>query len=78
METNWGNSVTSQAIGAVVTMAMGRMADRVCPSICPSNWDKRKTPFASSSVEGTYEGRPKAKRRGQHSNTLRITGVFAW
>ena len=67
MKTNRANSVTSQATGAVETMAPGRTAGRACPS----DWDKRKTPFASSSGEDTYEGRLKAQRRGQDSNLRR-------
>lgn len=68
MKANRANSIPSQATGAVETMAMGGVAGRVCPSVCPSDWDKRKTPFVNPSLEGTYEGRPKAKRRGQDSN----------
>ncbi len=71
METNRANSTTSQAAGAVETMALGRTAGRVCPSVCPSDWDKRKTLFVSPFTEVTYEERFQAKRRGQDSNLRR-------
>jgi len=38
--------------------------DRVCPSVCPSDWDKRKTPFVSAYAKATYERRFLIKRRG--------------
>ncbi len=67
MKTNRANSTTSQAAGAVETMAPSRMAGRVCPS----DWDKRKTLFVSPFTDVTYEERFQDERRGQDSNLRR-------
>ena len=40
----------------------------VCPSICPSDWDKRKTLVASGCVTTACDERLEVKRRGQDSN----------
>ncbi len=45
----------------------------VCPSVCPTDWDKRKTLVAKDCDAITCGERQKQKRRGQDSN-LR-TGV---
>ena len=39
----------------------------VCPSVCPSDWDKRKTLFTSAFYKSTYEERLKLERRGQET-----------
>ena len=33
--------------------------DGLTGRVCPSDWDKRKTPFASPCLQATYEGRRK-------------------
>jgi hypothetical protein len=40
----------------------------VCPSVCPSDWDKRKTLVARDWDATTCGERQKKKRRGQDSN----------
>jgi len=39
----------------------------ICPSICLSDWDKRKTSAVSCYAKATYDGRNCSKRRGQDS-----------
>lgn len=61
-----GGSVTTTS--ATTTMAgVAMVMPPVNGLVCPSDWDKRQTPFVSSSLECTYEGRMKAQRRGQDS-----------
>ena len=43
----------------------------VCPSVCPSDWDKRKTPDVNRWKSTTYDGRLSKQRRGQDSNLRR-------
>ena len=40
----------------------------VCPSVCPSEWDKRRTLVARDCRATTCGERQKKKRRGQDSN----------
>gem|GEM_PF-5735807 len=40
----------------------------VCPSVCPSDWDKRNTLAVKDCLEHLYGERSKTKRRGQDSN----------
>ncbi len=40
----------------------------VCPSVCPSEWDKRRTLVARDCDATTCGERQKKKRRGQDSN----------
>ena len=42
-----GQNRSAAGATAVSTTAAGGLKGRVCPSVCPSDWDKRKTPFAS-------------------------------
>ncbi len=67
MKMNWAKPINSDRETAVAITAMGGLEGRVCPS----HWDKRKTPFASRCLKATYEGRRKPKRRGQDSNLRR-------
>ena len=67
------NSNCSRHTTAVSTTAADGLTGRVCPSVCPSDWDKRKTPFASPCSQATCEGRRKSKRRGQV-----CPGEFFW
>src|SRR5947207_565075 len=46
---------------------------QICPSVCPSDWDKRKTLVVTNCLAATYDERFKNKRRGQDSN-LRTRG----
>jgi len=68
------NSNCSRHTTAVSTTAADGLTGRVCPSVCPSDWDKRKTPFASPCLQATCEGRQKTKRRGQDANTCAKRG----
>lgn len=40
----------------------------VCPTVCLTDWDKRKTPVASHCLEMTCDKRQSRQRRGQDSN----------
>ena len=63
------NSMIGAAIATLrLAMANAAKIDRVCPSVCPSDWDKRKTPFVSAYAKATYERRFQIKRRGGDSN----------
>jgi hypothetical protein len=69
MATNRAKPIPRRASGAVANTAPGRVDGRVCPSVCPSDWDKCKTPFVTSSRKGSYEGRQKTERRGQETDS---------
>jgi hypothetical protein len=51
-----------------VAKASTSTGNRVCPRVCPKDWDKRKTPAASHCSAIACDGRPNAQRRGQDSN----------
>ena len=56
--------------GTLLTAALAAASSPVgafCPSVCPSDWDKQKTPAVSCSKTTSYVGREKSKRRGQDS-----------
>ncbi len=64
-----GNPTILATVVAMLAMAgAGAKMGGICPSVCPSDWDKRKTPVASAFLTVTYEWRFPAKRRGQDSN----------
>ena len=65
-----GNSPTiTAAVVAIVAMAIAAAKiGGICPSVCPSDWDKRETPVVSALLEATYGWRFQAERRGQDSN----------
>ncbi|MFH1108189.1 MAG: hypothetical protein V1790_03190 [Planctomycetota bacterium] len=42
--TNEASGISTTGGLAMMVSATGRDAGRVCPSVCPSDWDKRKTP----------------------------------
>jgi len=46
----------------------------VCPSVCPSEWDKRNTLAVKDCLEHLYGERSKTKRRGQEPNYPRKHG----
>lgn len=46
----------------------------VCPSVCPSDWDKRKTLVVKGCLAGLYGEGSKTKRRGQEPNYPRKHG----
>jgi hypothetical protein len=52
----------------LVAVVAAAKIGRVCPSVCPSDWDKRRTPLVSPLIQGTYERRFQNERRGQDSN----------
>lgn len=72
MKMNWAKSINSDRGTGVSTTSAGGRKGRICPSVCPTRWDKRKTPFASACVQATCEGRRKTKRRGQDSLKARL------
>jgi hypothetical protein len=59
------NTIAMMASNARAKPAAGGQSDQICPSICPSDWDKRETPFATPYTKGGYERRFQDKRRGQ-------------
>lgn len=58
--------VVTLLVASLVMLEIGR----ICPSVCPSDWDKRETPFVSTFVKDTYERRFQNKRRGRDSNVV--------
>ena len=46
-------------------LLVGLKIGRVCPSVCPSDWDKQKTLVANNCLAATCDERFKMKRRGQ-------------
>ncbi len=74
MKMNWEKSINSDRGTGVSTTAAGGLKGRICPSVCPSHWDKRKTPFVSPCLQATCEWRQKSKRRGQDANTCAKRG----
>lgn len=55
------------AAGEKSPSEVARMAF-VCPSVCPSDWDKQKTLAVKDASATLYGERSKSKRRGQDSN----------
>jgi len=45
--------VQAALVGTIMISQIGW----ICPSVCPSDWDKCETPFISPFLKGTYEGR---------------------
>ena len=69
IRTNRTNSTIAAAVATLLVVAIaGAEIGWICPSICPSDWDKCKTPFVSAYAKVTYERRFQTKRRGQDSN----------
>jgi hypothetical protein len=68
IRASWTNPtvVAMVATMPVATIASGTIG-WICPSVCPSDWDKHKTLFVSPFVKATYEKRFKIERRGQDS-----------
>ena len=61
------NPTIAVAVAAMLAVAAtAAKIGGICPSVCPSDWDKRKTPFVSPYAKGTYEGRlqSRAERTG--------------
>ena len=45
-----------------------RISGVICPSVCPSDWDKRETLVVSRCIKTTCDERFRLQRRGQDSN----------
>ena len=62
--------VTNEGLGTVVGCGSTRQPASdpfVCPSVCPSDWDKRKTLVVKGCLACLYGEGSKTKRRGQDS-----------
>ena len=70
-QANRTNTAVTMVTGAAQRACPGPLAGQVCPSVCPSYWDKRETPIASCCHLTTCDGRQKPERRGQDSNLRR-------
>ena len=66
MKAKWMSSISNQRENAGLAMVAGPR-DRVCPSDCPSDWDKRKMPSVSHCAMVVYEGHVRQERRGRDS-----------
>ena len=66
--TSANRTAMSRRIPGVPTAAQTSAVARVCPSDCPSYWDKRKSPVASRCFTTGCDGRQEPKRRGQESS----------
>ncbi len=60
-----GKSIAVALLVAFAAAAFACGARSICPSVCPSDWDKRKTPFVSGCLQATYERRLGTQRRGR-------------
>lgn len=66
-------NMTSKTIPTIIVMVLAAMVSIItisqigwiCPSVCPSDWDKREMPFVSPFPKGTYERHFQTQRRGQ-------------
>ena len=59
-------------------VSQGRVSEVVCPSVCPSDWDKHETLVVSRCSATTCDERFKMQRRGQDSNlrtSFPVTGL---
>ena len=70
MATTWLKPMIVRELAAATPMTRScpSKVALVCPSVCPSDWDKRKTLAAKDCGATTCGERQKKKRRGQDSN----------
>src|SRR6185312_15655673 len=70
-------AVTASAGGPKPTVN-GPEIGRVCPSVCPNDWDKRKRLAVRDCLAEPYDERLQRERRGQDSNlrtSYPVTGL---
>lgn len=64
MQSNWNIAASNAGSRGGCCRPKGRVFGIVCPSVCPSHWDKQKTPVTNSCSATTCDGRQNSERRG--------------
>ena len=67
MQTAGANLASKRATNVDDNRFVAMRFGVICPSVCPSDWDKRKTPVTNSCSATTYDERQNEQRRGQDS-----------
>jgi hypothetical protein len=68
MQPNWNNMTNGTTVQGSYSCPDGGVFGIVCPSVCLSDWDKRKTPVTNRCSATTCDGRVVNQRRGQDLN----------
>jgi hypothetical protein len=67
MQSNWKSLTSNTGMAGGHKRHDGLDFSVICPSVCLSDWNKRKTPVTKRCLTTTCDGRQCSERRGQDS-----------